>query len=304
MNTFEKARQFVYRNARPLDLARWQFFFENGSREAVLDALSVYQNPDGGFGHGLEPDFLNPESSPIAVWAASEILKDIGFNDKEHPVVRGILRYLESGADFSEDSFQWLNTVPSNNDHPHAIWWEYNGDGELKYNPTAALAGFILEFAEADSPLYNKARTIAENAVKWFVNSVPFEEQHITACFVRLYKAVESFCPDIVDIKLFREKLCENVRHCICKDKEKWETEYVTKPTDFMITPDSIFYADNKELADHECDFIINSQLPDGGFKVTWQWWTDYTEYYVSANRWQSDFAIKNMRYLKAYNKI
>lgn len=70
MEPFEKARQFIYQNARPLELARWQVHFENGSREAVLQALQVYQNEDGGFGHGLEPDNWNPNSTPIATWAA------------------------------------------------------------------------------------------------------------------------------------------------------------------------------------------------------------------------------------------
>lgn len=46
----------VYRNARPLDFARWQYHFENGGKEAVLRALSYYQNKDGGFGYALELD--------------------------------------------------------------------------------------------------------------------------------------------------------------------------------------------------------------------------------------------------------
>ena len=56
----EKARDFVNRNARPLDFARWKFLFENGSMEQVLSALETYQNEDGGFGNGLEPDCWNP----------------------------------------------------------------------------------------------------------------------------------------------------------------------------------------------------------------------------------------------------
>ena len=50
---FERARRFIFRNARPLDFARWRFAFEGGSREDVLAALAAYQNGDGGFGHGL-----------------------------------------------------------------------------------------------------------------------------------------------------------------------------------------------------------------------------------------------------------
>ena len=70
MTVFKKARTFVYRNARPLDIARWQYHFENGSKGAVLTALAVYQNEDGGFGHALEPDSWNPNSAPIQTWAA------------------------------------------------------------------------------------------------------------------------------------------------------------------------------------------------------------------------------------------
>ena len=32
---FERARRFIFRNARPLDFARWRFAFEGGSREDV-----------------------------------------------------------------------------------------------------------------------------------------------------------------------------------------------------------------------------------------------------------------------------
>ena len=101
MNTLEKARGFIYKNARPLELAKWQYHFENGSREAVLNALSFYQNEDGGFGNGLEADNLNPNSLPMGVWSATETIREIGVTDKDHPIVKGIIRYLESGGDIS-----------------------------------------------------------------------------------------------------------------------------------------------------------------------------------------------------------
>lgn len=46
MNTYERARAFMYRHARPLELALWQFHFENGSADSALRALSFYQNED------------------------------------------------------------------------------------------------------------------------------------------------------------------------------------------------------------------------------------------------------------------
>ncbi len=65
---FEKVRKFIYRNARPLELARWQYHFEDGSKEAVLSTLCTYQNKDGGFEYALETASFNPNSSPIQMW--------------------------------------------------------------------------------------------------------------------------------------------------------------------------------------------------------------------------------------------
>ena len=51
-----RIRRWIERNARPLEWALYRQKFENGSESAVLEALSAYQNPDGGFGYALEPD--------------------------------------------------------------------------------------------------------------------------------------------------------------------------------------------------------------------------------------------------------
>ena len=45
MNTFEKARNFIYRNARPVDLALFKYYFENGSRDDVLDRTVCISEP-------------------------------------------------------------------------------------------------------------------------------------------------------------------------------------------------------------------------------------------------------------------
>ncbi len=304
MNTFEKARNFIYRNARPLDLARWQFHFENGSIEGVLQSLAAYQNADGGFGHALEADCWNPHSSPIQTWAATEVLHETGFTDAAHPIITGILHYLESGADFDTPHNQWMNTVPDNNNFPHAIWWEYNGNGEFRYNPTAALAGFAVRFADRHSALYETGCTIARQAADWFMDQEPFEEMHVTNCFVRLYEYLCEAKVKLTDMALFKEKLIQQVNYNICRAPEKWGTEYVTKPSELIRSRDDMFYGDNAELAELECDFIIQSQLPDGAYPVTWEWYTDDKEFEVAANWWKGNLVIRNMRYLKGFGKL
>lgn len=303
---FRKARAFIYRNARPLDMARWRYHFEGGNREDVLTALVAYQNADGGFGYALEADSFNPNSSPIQTWAACEILREIGFTDSSHAIIKGILRYLDSGADFSEKHNQWLNVVETNNDYPHAVWWSYSekqSDDNMKYNPTAYLAGFILRFADKDSGLYKKAEKIARQAYEWFVSSVPFREEHITACFAGLYEYLSEAGLEPFDMREFADKLKEEVNADICRETEKWRTEYVTLPSDLIKNRESMFFEDNKEPVKKECEMLAETQLEDGSYIVPWLWYNDYKEFTLAENWWKSELLIKYMRFLSEFGE-
>ena len=135
-----------------------------------------------------------------------------------------------------------------------------------------------------------------------FVSSAPINDNHDVSCFIRLYNVLDGEAIITEDmLEHFKTGLCESVKLTICPDTEKWAVEYVTRPSDYSVTPDSMFYEDNAQIAMHECDFIKTLQRADGGFNVPWKWWTDYTEFYVSEHRWQSILTIKYILYLKAY---
>lgn len=305
METFKKAKEFIYRNARPLDLARWQYHFENGSREPVLKALSYYQNEDGGFGHALEADAWNPNSSPIQTWCAIEILREINFTDAEHPMMQGVLTYLASGKDF-EGKF-WYNTVKSNNDYPHAPWWHTESEStcHTDYNPTAYFAGFIIQFSDKDSDLYQLGCRIAKEAYEAYVSQGFLNDMHTALCYIRLAESIEeSGQTDVINLSALKAKLVEQVKNSITRNKSEWETSYVCKPSQFFNSKNSIFYADNKELADYECTFIEKTQLSDGSWTVPWGW-ADYPEQWaVAKNWWKSNGILVNMLYLKNMGKI
>jgi hypothetical protein len=71
------ARGFLAGHARLLDRRRFELLFEDGSAESVLGALWAYRNPDGGYGHGLEPDLRARESQPAAAFHAFEVFADV-----------------------------------------------------------------------------------------------------------------------------------------------------------------------------------------------------------------------------------
>jgi len=300
MEIYQKTRSFIYRNARPIDLARWQYHFENGSKEAVLNALAAYQNEDGGFGHALESDAWNPNSSPIQTWAATEILHEINFIDNEHPIpiIQGILRYLASGQDF--DGNLWHNELVSNNDYPHAPWWHAELDSSDSYNPTACLAGFIIRFANKDSDLYKLGCQIAKEAFYADDNKGLSDDMHSVILYIRLMQYCEKACEsEVIDLSELKGRLREKVKKSITHNTNEWETGYICKPSQLFNTRDSVFYADNREMADYECKFIIRTQLEDGSWNIPWGWNNYLEEWAISKNWWKGNGAILNMLYLK-----
>lgn len=293
----EKSRNFIYRNARPLDVARWRYLFENGSSDDVINALAAYQNEDGGFGHALEPDCWNPNSSPVQTWVATEIIREIKLDDKNHPVIQGILKYLSSKKDFN--GHVWLNTIASNNDYPHAEWWNYNSDEELSYNPTACLLGFILKYDSQDSELYALALSLTKEAYNYFKKEFPMESMHTVSCFVELYEYLkDSSIETLIDMNEFKDLLQKQIHHVLTYDTSRWSIDYVCKPSLFISSKACDFYADNEDICQYETEFIKNTQNADGTWDITWQW-ADYDEqWHIAKNWWKSDLIIKNMKFL------
>lgn len=317
----QKAKRFMYTNARPLDLARWKFHFEGGSREEVLEILSAYQNGDGGFGHGLEADSLNPNSAPVQTYTAISILAELGMVRKEyreHPVIQGLAAYLESGRDFEDG--RWVQVVESNNDYPHAPWWSYPqhmwGEGTAReqqiqrYNPSAGLAGFALVFAQPDSRLRKRALALAEEAVKAMLAWEGKMDMHVLSCFCFLGEMLQKTgLSESIGVKdrEITEKLSTLVKETITQDKKAWENSYICRPSGFIRQKDSLYYEtflrDNREIAEYECTFIKKMQLEDGTFDVPWGW-ADYPESWaVSRQHWKGCQIVENLLYLKGMGK-
>ena len=213
---FNKAKEFIYKNARPLDFARWQFLFEDGSRENVLSILKMYQNEDGGFGHALEADCWNPDSSPVQTWAATQIIREVDLKEREHPIILGILRYLENTKYF--DGHVWANSIPSNEAYPHAPWWNYTDVNEVNYNPTASLIGFILRYASPKSRLYQTAQRLLQEAYAWFKLHCPLESMHTASCFVELFEDSVECNISGIDLSEFESLLQLQMKHILTAD--------------------------------------------------------------------------------------
>jgi hypothetical protein len=72
-----KASDFMATHARLLDRRRFELLTGEGDRDAALSALNAYRNPDGGYGHGLEPDLRSRTSQPGPALHAFEVFAEL-----------------------------------------------------------------------------------------------------------------------------------------------------------------------------------------------------------------------------------
>ena len=277
------AIKYILENARPLELAIYKYYFENESNHAVVDELSKFQNSDGGFGNALEPDFFNPNSSPIATNDAINTLYCVNALNKNSDMVKGIVKYLASHDSLDEDKKRWLFAIDSNKDYPHAIWWEKKGDGISKFNPSISLAAFMVCYGNRTS-LYEE---IIKEGFEYLQTGGEISGDDIN-CYLLAYELLTAnSISNIVNLDTCKDLLCKAIKNCICKDIEKYGVEYVPMPSVIFtgrhlefITPEI------KPLITAEKDILGKLQMEDGGFDITWKWYTPYPDEYEQARAW------------------
>ena len=300
---FVSIRTWIYRNARPLDLARWQFHFEGASPDRVVEALSAYQNEDGGFGHALEPDAFNPLSSPLQTSTAVQRIEEIGGLSNDHPLIAGIMKYLLSEADFGAD--RWANVIPSNNAFPHAPWWNYASDSRTRheYNPTAILAGFILKYAMPDAVLYHKGLRLAQELTSLHMKDASLE-MHPLLCLNFLYDRIEEI--GLSEEAWFggaRSKLNRDIQEVIGKNLDHWN-DYACLPTVFITAPSHTLYQVLKSETDTDIQLKISRRNSAGIWDISWSWAAYPEAFAIASHWWQADLAIRNLLILRNFDLI
>lgn len=306
---FEEIRNWMYRNARPLEMALWKYLFEGGEKETFLQVLSCYQNKDGGFGKGVEPDCWNQESSPYAAQAVIRILRTAGILEKmesTNPILQGILRYLESGV--YSDGEGWYFSIPSNDNYPRAPWWTFNEEQNRLQSMgiTAGLCAFILSCGEKNSPIYKKAYEYTALILKKAASAEEFGEMGIGNISLLLEAVERNGLAGEIPCDGLAEWLREAANRSIERDPEKWQY-YTSRPSDFIQSPDSPCYRGNEEIVEKELDYTLETRNPGGVWDITWSWF-DLTEQYpeefaVTKNWWKAWKAIEKVRFLKNFGR-
>lgn len=292
-----RARHFLQDHARSLEQALVAFRLDGAPAEPVLEALVAFQNADGGFGHGLEPDLRSPSSCPFTTSVAFQVLRELAIPG-DHPVARRGLSYLHDSFDPATAS--WPVTPADVGDHPHAPWWrpEAAAPSAENLNPRAELLGVYLEHRE-----HVDAGQLAavEAAVRELLAGDDPIEFHALLCVRRLAET-----PGIDPA--WREDLVARLQAAaepsLGRDREAW-AGYGLRPTDVAPTPDGLLGEAFGEVAVAYCDYLLETQEADGSWAPAWTWEADYPDAWKVAEReWRGILTERNLQALAAYEKV
>jgi hypothetical protein len=259
----ERAEEFIYKNGRLLDRKRYELFFANGSREAVLSVLRAYQNEDGGFGNALEPDIRCPHSQPVPTEMALHIMEEIEAFDGS--ILEGMVRYLSQIT--VKDSGGFPLAFRSVNDYPHAPWWKTERDNHASMNPTGTIMGLLLK---------QKVKTDF-NEDPWFQQSLQYVWNQLDRDNPSGYHdgvqwiTFLQHTPDRVKADKYISLLDEWLSRPDTIERNPKAQGYIHKVLDWAPTRDSYCakFISEEEFNQH-LSHLVDQQQEDGGWPISW----------------------------------
>ena len=296
---FEASRQFIETTARPLEIARFRHAFDGASVILVFDTLKSYQNPDGGFGHALEPDLRANESSVLCTSIAFQVLTSIHATPDQALVTAGIAYLLET---LDREKCHW-RIIPGEAEHsPHAPWWNQAGREKefdsFSLNPTAEILGYLYDYlGEAQSDILS----LVSKQVISHLSGLEKIEMHDLLCCFRLQQT--KTLPEEID-RPIHQKLNQLIDVTISYDPAQWK-EYGLRPLQVVDDPSSPFMHGREESVAANLEYEISSQNEDGSWTPTWSWGDAYPKDWILAYRdWSGVLTLEKLLLLERYHRI
>jgi hypothetical protein len=286
-SALDAAERFTWLNARLIDRLRFAHLFRGGPAAPVVAALRPYQNADGGFGNGLEPDFRGPVSQPATVSQALQVLDEVdAFDD---PMVGQVCDYL-AGIAAPDGGVPFV--LPSVRAYPRAPWWQPESDrppGNLL--PTASIVGLLL------------ARGVQH---RWIGPATEFcwrEIERLDRPDAYQMRSAISFLDQVPDRSRAERafaKLGPKVLEQGLVELDPEASGEVHTPLDFAPAPNSVargLFAD--DVVDAHLDALVAGQQSDGGWTFNWPVWTPVVE-----TEWRGAVTVETLGRLRAYDRL
>jgi hypothetical protein len=280
----DAAERFLAASARVLEWRRFERLFRGGSATPVRDAVAAYRNPDGGFGHALEPDGREPGSQPVAVALALRTLHESDAWDTE--LVAGACDWLESTAPADGGA---TFVAPTIEGWPHGPWWIPEDGLPASVLATGLIAG-TLHARGVDHGWLDRAIELLWSLLEQPGALGPYDTrgalhflQHAPER-ARAAEALERLRPLIED-------------HVELDPDAPGETH---GPLDFAPLPESLARRLFDEATiDRHLDHLAAGQREDGGWTFDWLAWSPLAEL-----EWRGYVTVEALVVLRANGRL
>ncbi|KZL04998.1 hypothetical protein PsAD2_04549 [Pseudovibrio axinellae] len=251
---FERARDFMYCNARLIERHLYSFHFETGSAASVLRALSGYRHDNGLYGFGLEPDKRTSAPQPVDQEIALQTL-DAVQADKQH-----FLSICEGLPLLTNEDGALPFSCPTVGAAQHSPWWACENAQESSINPTGSIVAILLKskvehswMVRAEEFCWRALDELSAISSHSILNALSFLSAHPNQALARTYLP----------------KMRELVREATCFDPNA--NGYVFSPLIFAPDPRSVAagFFSAAEIEPH-LNYLLEQQQEDGGWPINW----------------------------------
>ena len=297
---FQNAKSFIMEQGRALDQQLFAYHFEGGVQAEVIEALSHYQNDDGGFGQALEPDLRTPLSSVYTTSQGLHILREVGAISADK-IVQAAISYLINTYDSEQEMWHIIPVAAL--EAPHAGHWDFiigEGFAEFFVVLRAGLAGHLSHYADI---VPSKFPAKVSGAVLEHLLNTPDENLNWIYLIWSYLGLLEGQALPEPQRNQILQKLRRSVPHHIKKNTEEW-TIHGFSPINLAPSPAGPLaeIIDQKMLNDN-LDYDIESQLPDGTWALDWSW-GNKKQWAQVEREWKAHLAISKLQSLRAYGRI
>lgn len=291
---------YMNKEARPLERAIFNYYFNDSSDNDILDSLESFQNSDGGFGRGLEPDFKLMESSPMATSIGLRHLSRLGNSDRAEKIIARAIKYLEKTFDINRKG--WYSVPSDVNKYPHAPWWEFKEDINMTVidyswgNPTAELIGYLYKYKEYVNDL--DVYALINYAITNLKGRKEFKSEHEIYCYIHMYNALDKeFSHQIEDVL----KLA--ISQLINTNQSEW-VNYVPTPLKFINIESENYFGIEEKFIDENLDYLVDTLEKQGKRLPTWQWGQYLEQWEISKNEWIGILTLEALLSLRKFSRI
>ena len=302
---FDLTRKYLSAESRSLDYALFEYRFEDAPASRVTEALTAFQNPDGGFGHALEPDVRTPSSSALATGIALSILKEVRQPAQDSMVVNAV-GYLRRTLD--QERRVWRAVPEDVNEHPHAPWW-HDEDGSLARTFDDFL---VMPRAQLVALLHHYRRLVP---AEWLDSLTETTVEDIEAAEDKVFEGggdALKYALTLVETDAvpqpYKDRILPHLRahtdRVVCTEPDEWDT-YCAAPLKVVPSPESAVADLVWDDLQRNLDYVIEHQTARGTWEPTWTWGGAYPEAWREAEEeWRGHVTLETLTSLEAFGRI